>query len=125
VQSRLPSSGSDDAPRAAPPLRVKLQRYFFYGWLFRDATQGRTWERVTALRHNREQSRWLPLYMLRWLTLGGVCFGIASALEASRLSPGAAALFYVLAAMTVPFNAVTGLCWLVLRLGRGPDLRRR
>jgi len=49
-----------------------LHRYFLYGWLFRDACQGNWLERFASLRHNREQARWLPTYMLRWLVTGSM-----------------------------------------------------
>ena len=102
-------------PRPLVPLHVKLYRYLFYGWLFRDARRGSHWERSTALRHNREQARWLPLYMLRWLLLGALLFGGAAGIESSGASAGLAAAFYLLAMFAVPFNLVTALCWAFLR----------
>ena len=116
----LPRAPTRPLDPAQPPaaLHVKVCRYFLYGWLFRDATGGSSWERATALHHNREQSRWLPLYMMRWLVLGALMFGSGLVLETACASPRVSALFYVLATLTVPVNAVTVLCWMALRAGR-------
>lgn len=55
----------------APPT---VYRYFFFGWLFRDAGRGSPTERRAAWRHNLTQARWLPTYLRRWLTLSAVFF---------------------------------------------------
>ena len=86
-----------------------LYRYFFYGWLFRDASRGNLLQRSAAWRHNREQARWLPTYMRRWLVIGGGLFALAWLVE--QLSPLLSAFFYVPSALSVPFNAVTVVCW--------------
>ena len=49
-------------------------RYFFFGWLFRDAGRGSLAERRAAWRHNLAQARWLPTYLRRWLTLSALFF---------------------------------------------------
>ena len=51
-------------------FRTLLYRYFFFGWLFRDATRGNLFERAAAWRHNQAQAHWLPTYMRRWLVVG-------------------------------------------------------
>jgi len=91
-----------------------LYRYFFYGWLFHDAHRGNPWARAAAWRHNRLQARWLPTYMRRWLFTGGALFAAAWFVECLLLSPGFSALFYVPSALSIPFNAVTALCWTCL-----------
>lgn len=60
---------------------TQLYRYLFYGWLFRDAGPGNTWERAAAWRYNRAQSRWLPTYMRRWAIGGALLLGIAVVFE--------------------------------------------
>ena len=49
------------------PLRVLLYRYFFFDWLFRDASRGTTMERASALRFNRQMSHHLLTYLRRWV----------------------------------------------------------
>lgn len=95
-----------------------LYRYFFYGWLFRDAGRGTRWERTSAWRHNREQARWLPTYLRRWLVIGAALFATAWIVECLLLCPVLSAFFYVPSALSVPFNAVTVLCWTWLVHGR-------
>ena len=92
-----------------------LHRYFLYGWLFRDACKGNWLERFASLRHNREQARWLPTYMLRWLVTGTMLFAIASFFEVQLSSPVLAAAVYIPAVLTLPFELVTALCWAWLR----------
>jgi len=100
------------------PFSTLLYRYFFYGWLFRDAAHGNLWERSQAWRHNRDQSRWLPTYMRRWLVMGLVLFTLAIFVEFALASPTWSALFYVPSALVLPYNVVTGLCWGCLHFDR-------
>ena len=44
-------------------LTTSVGRYFFYAWMFRDASAGSELERAAALRHNRNLSKWLPTYL--------------------------------------------------------------
>jgi hypothetical protein len=98
--------------------RNLFYRYFFYGWLFRDVGHGNLWQRSQAWRHNKEQARWLPTYMRRWLVLGVVLFGVASFVEVILSSPTLSAFFYVPSALSVPFNVVTAVCWGFLQFDR-------
>ena len=91
-----------------------LYRYWFYGWLFRDAGRGTVWQRAAAWRHNREQARWLPTYMKRWGVLGLMFFAVAWVVEVALACPALSAVFYVSSLLAVPFNAVTALCWTCL-----------
>jgi hypothetical protein len=90
---------------------TQLYRYLFYGWLFRDASPGNTWERAAAWRYNRAQSRWLPTYMRRWAIGGALLLGIAVVFEYVLSWRIPSAFFYVLSSLVVPFNAVTATCW--------------
>lgn len=86
-------------------------RFFFYGWLFRDAYSGTLAERSASRRHNKAQARWLPTYMARWAVTGSALFGAAAFVEIGLASPGISALFYVPAVLSVPFEMFTLFCW--------------
>ena len=96
------------------PFSALLYRYFFYDWLFRDASSGNLWQRAAAWRHNREQARWLPTYMRRWVVIGTLLFVLAWFVETMLRCPVLSTLFYVPSVLSVPFNAVTALCWTCL-----------
>ena len=96
------------------PFRSLLYRYFFYGWLFRDASRGDVLERAASMRHNREQARWLPLYLRRMLVLGAMLQSVAAFIELVLGWPLASASFYLATVMTVPYDIVTGVCWVFL-----------
>ena len=101
---------------AVVPLafRVLVYRYFFYGWLFQDASSGSVWQRNAALVHNREQAKWLPTYMRRGWVFAGMLFLLAWVLEVPLESPVLSAFLYVPLALTFPYNVVTGICYLAL-----------
>jgi hypothetical protein len=97
-----------------------LYRYFFFGWLFKDVGKGDVFQRAAAVRHNREQARWLPTYLMRWLwwglgfyALGGVTELI---LEAATLST----FFYAAGSLCVPFTVAIAAAWIGLRGTHGP-----
>ena len=64
-----------------PAFRTLLYRYFFFDWLFKDVETGNVFERAAAVRHNREQARWLPVYVLRWLWWGLAFYALGSVAE--------------------------------------------
>jgi hypothetical protein len=99
-------------------LRENLYRYWFYGWLFRQADSGSVLERAAALRHNRVQSKWLPLYMRRWVV--GCLVALVSEAACERLSQSAvlSATFAIALSLAFLFLLITGLCWAVLQSGR-------
>ena len=102
-------------------------RYWFFGWLFRDASRGTALEREAALRHNRERAKWLPTYMRRWILLAVILYGTGGTLEWIGL-PDVASLAFVPACVALPVLAVATAGWLVLRGQRGafaPVSRRR
>ena len=106
------------------PFHSLLYRYFFYGWLFRDAARGNRFEQAAALRHNQAQAHWLPTYMRRWLVLGALLFCVAAFCETALNSPQVSALFYVPSVLSMPITFVTALCWLELA-GKWGDPARR
>ena len=93
-----------------------LYRYFFFGWLFKDVNRGNLLERAAAWRHNRDQARWLPTYMRRWVWCGLFFYGLGQAVESLLQAPGLSVMFYVPAALAVPINAVIGAAWVGLRV---------
>jgi hypothetical protein len=99
-------------PYAAP---VRLYRYFFYGWMFRDTDLGSDWERAAAARHNQIQAKWLPTYMFRWLIAGSVVVAIERVVELALQSPVWAALLCVVIVGVVIFELVTAVAWAFLR----------
>jgi hypothetical protein len=100
-----------------PPLafRTLLYRYFFFGWLFRNAERGNLLERAAAFRYNQQQARWLPTYMRRWLGAGLLLGALGGAIEQGLGSAAASALFYVPGALSVPVIAVALAAWVGLR----------
>lgn len=91
-----------------------LYRYWFFGWLFRDATRGNALQRASALQHNRRQSRWLPTYMRRWTILGVVLFATGARLEFADHAL-ASMMAFVPGCVTVSVLAVTLAGWVGLR----------
>lgn len=98
------------------PFSTLLYRYFFFGWLFKDVNRGTLLERSAAWRHNREQARWLPTYMRRWLWCAVFCYGLGVMVESLLHAPGLSVVFYVPCALAVPINAVIGAAWVGLRV---------
>lgn len=100
---------------ADPSFGQLLYRYWFFDWLFRDASRGNAWQREGALRFNRAQAHWLLVYIRRWGTLIVVSAMAGTALELVGLEIAAAALFVsVCASFSVIVVALAG--WLGLRL---------
>lgn len=97
-----------------------LYRYFFFGWLFRDASRGSVLERAAAWHHNRTQARWLPTYMRRWLLCGTLLYCVGGFVEVVLGAPLLSAAFYVSSALSVPVNAVIAVAWIALRGWVGP-----
>jgi len=101
-------------------FRTLLYRYFFFGWLFRDAGKGTLLERAAAWRHNRTQAHWLPTYMRRWCTCGLLLYSFGAIVELLMAAPTLSAFFYVPGALTVPVNAVIAAAWVGLKILPGP-----
>lgn len=98
------------------PFSTLLYRYFFFGWLFRDVNRGNVLERAAAWRHNREQARWLPTYMRRWVWVTLGFYALGQCAESLLQLPGASVIFYLPGAMAVPVNAVICAAWVGLRV---------
>jgi len=101
-------------------FRTLLYRYFFFGWMFEDASRGSLLERAAAWRHNQAQAHWLLTYMRRWISCGLVLYGLGGFAESILQAPMVSAFFYVPGALSVPINAVIGAVWLGLKALPGP-----
>ena len=97
-----------------------LYRYFFFGWLFKDASRGSLLERAAAWRHNKERAHWLLTYMRRWLWFGLLFYGLGGAVELLLNETALSAFFYVPSALSVSVNAVIGAAWLGFKALPGP-----
>lgn len=102
-----------------PRFSTLLYRYFFFGWLFKDVGQGTVFERAAAARHNREQARWLPVYVMRWLWVGLLFYGIAGVVEMILQAPAMSLVFYAASAMSVSFTVTIVTAWLGMRGRQG------
>ncbi|MDB5874363.1 MAG: hypothetical protein JWQ07_3805 [Ramlibacter sp.] len=97
-----------------------LYRYFFFAWLFKDASSGNMLERAAAWRHNQERAHWLLTYMRRWLWCGLLLYGLGGLVEVILQSPALSAFFYVPSALSVSINAVICAAWLGFKTLPGP-----
>lgn len=100
-------------------LREGVYRYFFFGWLFRDADSGSSVERAIALRHNRDQAKWLLVYMLRWVVGGAVILALETLSEHVTSQPVLSAALAVALVFVVLFLLITAICWAFLHCGSG------
>ncbi|AEG91656.1 hypothetical protein [Ramlibacter tataouinensis] len=98
-----------------PAFSTLLYRYFFFGWLFKDIGQGTMFERAAVMRHNREQARWLPVYLLRWLWWGLGFYAVAQVVEFVLQAPALSMLFYAASSLSVPFTVAAAAAWVGLR----------
>ena len=98
-------------------LTTLLYRYFFFGWLFRDASHGTFLERAAALQFNRERSVYLPVYLWRWLVLVVVSYVLGALVESSSTPGLAAGLCYGFTTVSLAVMATAARSWLLLRYG--------
>lgn len=101
---------------AAPALRFRtlLYRYFFFGWLFHDASVRDLLQRAAALKHNRAAARWLPTYLRRWTVIGVAGWLLGSGVELVVGAP-LSLLFFVPSVLSVPINSMILVAWVGLR----------
>jgi hypothetical protein len=97
------------------PFRTLLYRYFFFGWMFKDSGTGNVFERAAAERHNRDQARWLPVYLMRWLWLGLGLYSMGRVAELLFDAPGVSVLFYAVSAMSMSFTITIATAWLGIK----------
>ena len=116
AKTRSPAFGG--MPDRPVSLREGIYRYFFFGWLFRDADSGSDAERAIALRHNRDQAKWLPVYMRRWVVGGAVILAFETLSEHVTSKPVLSAALAVALVFVVLFLLITAICWTFLHGGR-------
>jgi hypothetical protein len=96
-------------------LRVLLYRYFFFDWLFRDASRGSLLERQEALRFNREMSPLLLVYLRRWIALVIFSCALGASFEKGLLLDCTAAVFYCVSTASFVTAAIIARLWVGLR----------
>ena len=106
----LPPASSVDCE----PLWHLVYRYWFWDWLFADASGGDLMRRAAAWRHNLAQRVHLPIYMRRWSACLVVTFAVAAAIEAFD-ARALAACFYVAAILAAVVEVNAGVAWVFLR----------
>ena len=116
--SEVPSPAAKSAYGRPISLRDDLYRYFFYGWLFRDADSGSDRERALALRHNRDQAKWLPVYIRRWVVGGAVVLALEALSEHVLGNAVLSAVLLVVLVFVVLFLLISVICWAFLRSSR-------
>ena len=92
-----------------------LGRYFFFGWLFKEVASSDLFARAAVVRYNREQARWLPVYMLRWLWWGLLFCALGAAVDLLVQAPAASSLLYAVAGLSVSFNVAIVTAWVGLK----------
>lgn len=101
-------------------FRTLLYRYFFFDWLFKDASRGNLRERSAAWRFNQSRAHWLLTYFRRWLGCGLLCYALGGVVELVLSAPALSAVFYVPGVLSVPVNVVIGVIWVSLKTLPGP-----
>jgi len=97
------------------PFRTLLYRYFFFGWLFKQTSAGDLFERAAAERHNRQQARWLPVYIMRWLWLALGLYALGRVAELLFDAPRVSVLFYAVSALSMTFTVTIASAWLGIK----------
>jgi hypothetical protein len=99
----------------ADSFSVLLYRYFFFEWLFRDASRGTLLERASALRFNREMGRYLPIYLRRWgfIIASSCCMG--AIVEKAPSLTFAAGAFYFIACCAIAIALLILRLWVGLK----------
>lgn len=118
--SRVSSPETASARDGSGSLPVAIHQYFFYGWLFQDASIGSDLERAAALRHNRHSAKWLPTYLRRWSVIGYLMFAMGKWAERSLDNAVLCAVIGVGLVCVIVFLAVSALSWAILRGSRSP-----
>ena len=96
------------------PLLSLIYRYWFWDWLFFDATHRDLLLRTAALRHNIAQRVHLPCYMHRWTVCTMIWLSIGFALESGTCQPWTIASAYTGAVLALLVLIVAATGWLLL-----------
>ena len=113
IRSSSSQFSDDDSSRApTSELGDVAHRYFFFGWMFRNAAVSDTFLHHAALRFNIEQRRYLPIYMYRWLVIFASCAALGSGLE--RLARTVAAVPYLIGVFALCYVLIAAAIFLCL-----------
>jgi hypothetical protein len=100
---------------AGAPFRVLLYRYFFFDWLFRDASRGTPTERENALQINRQLRHYLLVYLRRWLGLVVFSCALGASFEKALSLDYPATVFYCLSSVSLVAATMIARLWLGLK----------
>jgi len=110
-----PRRRSSDSSLSPEPLAVLLYRYFFFEWLFRDASSGSPLERAAAWRFNREMRCHLPTYLRRWAIVVVLSYVLGAWFDRVLLLDYAGTFFYCVSSLSVAMSVLIMRAWLGLR----------
>ena len=113
----MPLSDQQGSERRAPvePFRRLLYRYFFFDWLFRDASSGTLLEREDALRINRQRRNYLLVYLRRWLVLLVASCALGASFEKALSLNYTATVFYCLSSASLVWATIIARLWVGLK----------
>jgi hypothetical protein len=112
-----PRRWTDGSSPSDLPFRVLLYRYFFFAWLFRDASAGSLLERAAARQFNRQRRIYLHTYLRRWLVLVVLSYALGMLVESSFAPAVAAALCYGVTTISLAITGTIARSWLMLKYG--------
>ena len=108
-----------NAPVPEMPFRRLLYRFLFFDWLFHDISAARTlFERHAWLQHNRNMSRYLPVYLRRWSFLTAFDFGLGLLFERVLQTGLLSAWFFTCSCVTFTGMVVITVAWVILTHAR-------
>ena len=103
---------------AVQPFRKLLYRYFFFDWLFRDASKGSWLERESALRANRQRRGYLLVYLRRWVVLVLASIALGASFEKALSLNYTATVFYCLSSVSLVRAMMIARLWVGLKYER-------
>jgi hypothetical protein len=89
-----------------------LFRYFFFHWLFRDASVKELYQRSAAIAHNKANRHHLLAYLRRWIALTLLMYFAGIMLE--QFNTMACVFFYTIAALGTCTIAKITVAWVFL-----------
>jgi hypothetical protein len=101
--------------RPVESFRLLLYRYFFFDWLFRDASRGTVLEKENAVRINRQRRHYLLVYLRRWIVLVvGTC-ALGASFEKALSANYTATVFYCLSSASLVAAMMIARLWIGLK----------
>jgi hypothetical protein len=121
MQDQHPESAAAPGREAGPDGSFwrLLYRFLFFDWLFADVNRARNLvERHAASRHNRRMSRYLPVYLRRWLVLMALDFALGCLFERAAQASFLSAWFFAWSCVAFTAVVVITVAWAFLANGR-------